>query len=231
MDGISEIFISPSSVGYLFAAMVSFITAHRLYRRWVVSQVHATKTFVLALLYLGVTMFMFGFPPFFFSDDPQILGWLNVLANVTLGLFHAYIVKLVFLLRGKSKAAKTFFNMVVVWTMVVTLPINIIYLPHPTFNALGLEFWNYPLPLLLTLSIFTPAVMSFYALTLFQNSPKAENKFTPIMLGVAFLLGGIGSFFVVAGQSTGQLVFGYITLFIGGFTLFLLPFTKVALEP
>lgn len=88
-----DVFISPSSVGYLFAAIVSFITAYGLYRRWLVTQIQATKTFVLALLYLGVAMFMFGFPPFFFKDDPQMLGWLNVLANITLGLFHTYNVR------------------------------------------------------------------------------------------------------------------------------------------
>lgn len=225
-----DIYISASSIGYLFAAAVGFITAKRLYSRWRVSNVEAVRVFSLALIYLGVTMFIYGFPPFFFKDDMQVLGWTNVLGNIILGLFHAQIVKLVFLLRNQKKLAQIAYTILVAWTFFVTMPINIIYLPQPTFNALGLEYWNYALPLLLTLNIVTPIVMSFYGFTLFQNASKVKQKSTPILLGTAFILGGIGSFFIVAGQTTGQLAFGYLGLFIGGFTLFLLPFSKVALN-
>ena len=70
MDGIENMFISPSSIGYLFGAAVSFMVAYKMYKRWRITQMQTTKSFIIAFVYMGITVALYALPTFFYSNNP-----------------------------------------------------------------------------------------------------------------------------------------------------------------
>lgn len=215
-------FFSPSSIGYVFSAVVCWASAWEVYKSYKKSLLKETKIFIIALIHLGITVFLYGLPPFFFADSPIILGWFNVPANFFLGIWLAYMVRLIMRLNFPHKNAKVPFFLMLGWTLFILLPINIIYLPLPTFDKYGLEIWNYEWPLFVNTGLPILLVMWFMGGGMLYHLLFTEEKrLSALVIAISFFIGAVGGCLVTAAHTTSLAAPGYIMLFIGGFGAFL----------
>lgn len=224
MEGLENIFFSPSSIGYLFGTMVAFVTSAHLYKKWKIYRIPANALFIKSLVFLGSSLFLFGLPAMFFSEDSYVLGLWSIPANIFLMFFHANVIRLALLLLNRPAWGVRFYYFLVLWTILVVVPINYIYLPLPVFDTYGLEIWGYSWELFSVLSVWTAISTSMLALAMLWHVRYSHKKMKTILIAMSFFIGGISSLFVVKSVTTAWLAFGYITMIMGAYWMFLLPF-------
>ena|SRR3989338_1709722 len=222
-----DIFISPSSIGYIFAALVSWISSWNLYRSYLSSKLEATRVFALAVLYIGTAMFFYALPTFFFAGVPEILGWFNVPANFLLGIGLAYLFRIAFLFNFQEKYAKFPFYLFVLYTIFIIVPINIFYLPLPTFDKYNLEIWNYHNYLSYSISAMIVICTWSFSGSVWRYFFKRGTRTTiTFPLAASFTLGALGGIIIINADTTTAVIIGYLTLVLGGFVSFAFSFIR-----
>ena len=222
---LGSTFIPFSSIGYFFASTVLIISSTWFYGKWKVNKLESTEYLLKAMVWLAPAHFLWGFPAIV-TTDPYILGLVSVPANIFLMFFHAYFGRFAFALSGKYELGKRFFNYLLVWTALISLPINFIYLPQPFIDANGVEVWAYTWQLFFSISVWTPITVAMVAYVLLKNFKKSKDKVVTALLSISFIIGGVSANFVVLSDSSLWLYFaGYVAMFMGAYWVLLLPFS------
>lgn len=222
---IMQLFFSPSSVGYLFGAVVSLAAAWELYRSYRRSRFEATKNISISLVCLGIGLFIYGIPPFFLADKSDILGWASIPANLFLGIWLAYLVKFVIMYNFSQKNANTLFYLFLFWAVFIVAPINIAYPPSPSFDQYGLLILHNKLPIILSIGLMIFVVTILLGSTMLYGSFTGTEKRTIFPIATAFIIGGIGSVFITSANTTSIAATGYLLVTVA-FVIFLFVFME-----
>jgi len=221
------IYVSISSIGYLFTTLVAWVSFFRLTKSYKKSHTEETRLMYMFLFFLGLAALLYSAPTFFFSDAPHILGWFNVIANICMGIFISYLLRFSIRLHFSERNANNVFKIMIFWSLTVLPIINIIFLPEPYFNKYTLEIWNYH-PLLWIHTGFVLFVVFLFtgSSILYRYIKDGGKGSVAIPLSVSLSIGAFGSAIVTYTVSNELLLIGYILLFFGGVTIFSFSFLK-----
>lgn len=230
-----DIFVSISSLGYLFAAAVCFTIAHKQFVFYKKNGLIPSKYLMISFTFLGICVGLYSIPTFFFAKQPHILGWFNILANSFMYLWMAYLVGFTIALALPHLHPQRWIRGIIAFGVLVGIPVNTIWRPVPSFDAYSIELWNYGFPLFLVTGGMIIIVTWFHGVVLIRHlfkhvsgdKEEMRTAFRAIFpLAFAFMFGGLGGAMVTYAHTTELAVIGYCIMFFGGFSAMLISYLR-----
>lgn len=219
---------------YIFGGAVCFAIAQIHYGLYKKNRLLPSKYLTISFISLGTTVLLYAVPTFYFSEDPKVLGWFNVLANFFMYLWMAFLLAFVIALAYPKMNPMNWARALLAISIFIVIPLNIYHLPLPTFGKYGIELWNYSFPLFLATGGMILLVTGFHGISLikhifYEKMDKEERRSSyknvlPLALGL--MIGGAGGAIVTYSHIVELSIVGYLIMFFGGFVAILISYLK-----